>query len=257
MIAMDNRFNDFFQDTGYLELKNYLYNYQIRRDAIRRILADSIENILEVGSGVSPMIDATHHPVIYSDLSTIALMILSRQLQMENIAVAADGCHLPFRTGEFSHVVCSEVLEHLDNDRQALRELHRVLKPNGYLLITFPHRRIYYSFDDSFVGHKRRYELEDMRNLLSETGFFIEYSEKLLGPFDKITMLIATWLFSKRGSTEIEDPNIHSGQISKGLTYLFISLNTIAKMIAKIDCWLTPQRLSAVLLIKAVKRTTK
>lgn len=48
---------------------------------------------------------------------------------------------LPFKDNYFDCVVCSEVLEHLDDDLKALQELRRVLKPNGILLITVPHNR--------------------------------------------------------------------------------------------------------------------
>lgn len=252
---MDNRFNYFFKDAGYLKLKNYLYNYRIRRQSIQRIMGTDIEKILEVGSGMSPMTDAVHFPVIYSDLSTEALEILNRQYCMQNIAVSADGCHLPFQDQTFSHVICSEVLEHLDDDQQALREMHRVLKHNGHLIITFPHRQFYYSFDDMFVGHKRRYELKDMNNLLSETGFLIEYVKKLLGPFEKIVMFIGMRLFSKFGTMTTEGSNHQNRQISKGLIYLFVWLNMVVQVMAKIDSWLTPQSLSTVLLIKAIKKT--
>ncbi len=45
---------------------------------------------------------------------------------------------LPFEDNYFDVVICSEVLEHLDNDKKAVVELHRVLKKGGTLLVTVP-----------------------------------------------------------------------------------------------------------------------
>ncbi len=40
---------------------------------------------------------------------------------------------LPFKYDVFSHTVCSEVLEHLEDDLEALKEIARVMRPLGRL----------------------------------------------------------------------------------------------------------------------------
>lgn len=45
---------------------------------------------------------------------------------------------LPFAAAEFDFVFCTEVLEHIENDEQALREIARVLRPAGLLLLSTP-----------------------------------------------------------------------------------------------------------------------
>ncbi len=45
---------------------------------------------------------------------------------------------LPYAGEEFDLVTCSEVLEHLENPRGVLREIHRVLKPGGLFIVTTP-----------------------------------------------------------------------------------------------------------------------
>lgn len=52
----------------------------------------------------------------------------------------ADIMNLPFADGSFDAVVCNHVLEHVDDDRRAMAELHRVLKPGGWASLLVPMR---------------------------------------------------------------------------------------------------------------------
>lgn len=67
-----------------------------------------------------------------------------------------------------------DVLEHIDDDRAALRTLFDALAPNGKLLIYVPARMELYSPFDKAIGHFRRYHLEDLRTKALEAGFEIE-----------------------------------------------------------------------------------
>ena len=52
--------------------------------------------------------------------------------------VAADVQALPFADGEFDVILCVHVLEHIPDDRRALAELHRVLRPGGWAILQVP-----------------------------------------------------------------------------------------------------------------------
>lgn len=54
------------------------------------------------------------------------------------LSAASDLTCLPFRSGSFDLVVASHVLEHIPNDRAAVREIHRVLQPAGVALLPVP-----------------------------------------------------------------------------------------------------------------------
>ncbi len=45
---------------------------------------------------------------------------------------------IPFESNSFDAIICIHVLEHVENDRIAISELHRVLKPGGWALISVP-----------------------------------------------------------------------------------------------------------------------
>src|SRR5262245_29422633 len=52
--------------------------------------------------------------------------------------VAADATSTPFAEGQFDFVLATDTIEHIDNDRKALLEIHRVLVPGGHAMIVVP-----------------------------------------------------------------------------------------------------------------------
>lgn len=76
--------------------------------------------------------------------------------------LAAAGESLPFRTGSLDVVVLNEVIEHVADDRQTMREVGRVLAPGGVCIIFAPNRGFPFETHGVYVpsggrGGKRRY----------------------------------------------------------------------------------------------------
>lgn len=252
--SQDNRFQDFFVDDKYIFLKNFLYNYLLRKSAVEDVLRnEKREMILEVGSGISPLV-TTDDRIVYSDLSILALQIMKRNLG-KGMYVAADIMNLPFRTESFSHVVSSEVLEHVEDDRNALAEIARITKALGVFIVTFPHRRFYFALDDRFVRHFRRYELAEMENHLKEAGLYPVLVRKVLGPLEKITMCMAIFFFSMiQRFHKSSGENTQLSGTPVIFSFLFKWLNRLFAAFAWLDAIIMPRALSTVLLIKAVKK---
>ncbi|KXK10323.1 MAG: putative S-adenosylmethionine-dependent methyltransferase [Microgenomates bacterium OLB23] len=99
---------------------------------------------------------------------------------------------LPFKDGYFDAVICSEVLEHLDNDLAGARELHRVLKKGGIALFSVPHQQYPFLWDplNKFLSlfkthvpkhiwwlagiwadHERLYTVTSFQDVLKAAGF--------------------------------------------------------------------------------------
>ena len=250
--ANEKRFEDFFEEQKYVVLKNYLYNYVLRKRAVGRAVAGHCPGLLlEIGSGLSPMI-AGRDDVVYSELSFRALRTLKGGHGRGHYVVA-DGTRLPFRDGAFRQVVCSEVLEHVEDDTAAVAELARVLGPSGHACITVPHRQFYFAADDRFVGHFRRYERFQVEAMLDAAGLSIGSVSKVLGPLEKVTMFATVMVFSliQRPGRGVNDRR--GGALAVAIAPLFKWLNRGYAALARIDAAVMPWPLATVLLFSAVK----
>ncbi|HEV2810912.1 MAG TPA: class I SAM-dependent methyltransferase [Acidimicrobiales bacterium] len=82
---------------------------------------------------------------------------------------------LPYPEARFDAVIASGVLEHTMNDSEVLKELHRVLKEDGLLVVTFlPNRLSYTEFASRRLrsaAHARLYGLSEARRLMLHHGF--------------------------------------------------------------------------------------
>lgn len=59
-------------------------------------------------------------------------------LSMKNVNYNVDIQNLPFKDGTYDFIFASHVLEHIPNDRKALQEIRRILKPNGIAVLPVP-----------------------------------------------------------------------------------------------------------------------
>jgi SAM-dependent methyltransferase len=78
---------------------------------------------------------------------------------------------LPFAESSFDLILATDVIEHVDDDGQALRELRRTLSPDGTLLLTVPAFQSLWGPQDRLSMHKRRYRLRPLLDLLRRNGW--------------------------------------------------------------------------------------
>jgi SAM-dependent methyltransferase len=78
---------------------------------------------------------------------------------------------LPWDAGTFDLITCLDVIEHTPDDRVALRELRRVAKPGGWLLVTVPAYQALWSSHDVANHHYRRYARRTLRVASADAGW--------------------------------------------------------------------------------------
>jgi SAM-dependent methyltransferase len=80
---------------------------------------------------------------------------------------------LPWPDGSFDLVTCLDVLEHTADDGLALRELRRVVKPGGWLVLTVPAYPALWSTHDEVNHHYRRYTRKSLRAAAVGAGWHV------------------------------------------------------------------------------------
>jgi SAM-dependent methyltransferase len=128
------------------------------------------KQILDVGCGTGAILKRLGNPErnIGIDLAPEALSFC-RARGLNNIR-EADICALPFSDAAFDAVICSSVLYHqwVGDVEGAIREMHRVLRPDGVLVVNVPAFRFLHSAHDDAVMTARRFRKPEIRELLKD-----------------------------------------------------------------------------------------
>ena len=90
-----------------------------------------------------------------------------------------NGTALPFEDNTFDSILCTEVLEHVEQLDDVMIELYRVLKPGGRMIVTSPFICIEHEMPYDF----RRFTFNGLINLMKKNNFKILKSQKLLNNF--------------------------------------------------------------------------
>lgn len=85
--------------------------------------------------------------------------------------VRADARRLPFPDEHFDLVMSTDLWEHVEDHRTVAQEALRVLRPGGVLLLAVPSGMDLWSGHDVALGHVRRYERQELVDLVTDAGF--------------------------------------------------------------------------------------
>lgn len=78
-----------------------------------------------------------------------------------------------FLNKKFDSIVCMNVLEHIGDDKQALKNMFNLLKKDGKLILLVPAHQEAFGLMDKNLGHYRRYSKKSLTRLLKDTGYSI------------------------------------------------------------------------------------
>ena len=162
--------------TTYDNEKAYWW-FQARADIVEHVFRKHIPaNHLEIlnigcGTGLISQLFSQFGCLAGVDYSSEALNFCA-QNSLSSLA-QANGIALPFKDNSFDACLSLDVLEHIQDDTQALKEIRRVLKPGGVLLLTVPAFQWMWSNMDE-GGHFRRYTKAQVAALLEKVKLKME-----------------------------------------------------------------------------------
>lgn len=147
---------------------------RILKDVLLRHVASRPLKILDVGCGPGGNILflGAFGEVTGLDASDEALAFAQKRGFART--VKGEGGALPFGDETFDVVSLLDVLEHIEDDAQTLREIVRVLKPGGLALITVPAYPWMWSEHDEALHHRRRYRAKELRAKVERAHFAIK-----------------------------------------------------------------------------------
>jgi len=123
----------------------------------------------------------------------------------------------PFGNNFYECIYAAEIIEHLERRKELLKEIYRILKPSGKLILTTPNKKSIIAFFDKVIGrfvvngkwnghdysHKYVYDFYEIKDLLIEVGFKIIAIESFylfygLPTRTKTSLGMCTWIFAKK-----------------------------------------------------------
>ncbi|OGH60278.1 MAG: hypothetical protein A3G34_09535 [Candidatus Lindowbacteria bacterium RIFCSPLOWO2_12_FULL_62_27] len=119
--------------------------------------------------------------------------------------VQFDLLQAPFAPASFDAISCLNVLEHIENDAGAIREIFRLLKPGGSAFFMVPAGPSLYNYYDEVVHHVRRYGKREFRDKIRSVGFAIRairYMGVLLYPAFYAVKKYGRWSMGRKTMEE-------------------------------------------------------
>lgn len=184
--------------------------------------------LLDLGCGVKPF------KKIYSGYSSnsVGIDVATSPHTKSEMDMIYDGKNIPFDNNRFDYVLCTEVMEHVPDPALFLKEIHRVMKSDGILIMTTPFLVPLHEEPHDFY----RYTKHGIHHLLTNAGFHLEYIESFSGysgvliaflvqPQLKIWNKLSKWLHLKFIYTAF-NPFILIGVVFPQLIYLLLKGNT-------------------------------
>jgi len=135
------------------------------------------------GSGRNMVELAAYGTVTGIELSDTSVVLAKARDAGE--VLAGSVLEMPFADDSFELAVSLDVIEHLEDDRAALRELRRTVAPGGALLVTVPAYQWLWSGHDEINHHHRRYTRRSLQRVAERAGWRQErttYFNSLLLP---------------------------------------------------------------------------
>ena len=199
--------SEYYENDAHLESSHFWF--RARRELIVSTLRDycpAFCSFLEVGCGTGNILGkiATEFPIsrLYgSEILTSGLHFASARLPSIEF-IQMDARNIPF-INEFDVIGSFDVLEHIKEDEQVLRQIYKALRTDGVVLLTVPQHMWLWSAVDEYSCHVRRYSANELHQKLEDAGFIILRSTSFVSTL--LPALILSRLLYKKVSDKADD----------------------------------------------------
>jgi len=148
--------------------------------------------VLEIGSGIGNITKflLDRDLIIATDVEPKYINLLEntfgkyRKFVIEKLDISGSNTER-YRSYHIDSVICFNVLEHIEEDEKALKNIFNLLEPRGRLLLLVPSHRWLYGSLDRHLDHQRRYGGKELKKKLEAEGFKVI----LLKHFNRIGIL--------------------------------------------------------------------
>jgi SAM-dependent methyltransferase len=157
---------------------------EFRDDFVEKAFDDlkERERLLDLGCGSRPFRRVYDNLVAYS----VGVDVPFSPHELGDVQVYAYGTSLPFCDASFNVVLCTEVMEHVPEPEKLLREVNRVLRPGGLLILTTPFLVPLHEPPYDFY----RYTLYGLKYLCDKAGLSVQH----INPFAEMTGVVIFFL---------------------------------------------------------------
>jgi len=186
------------------------------------------KRILEVGCGTGNMTEffLNKEKVVGVDISDDHLNFIKLRFFGKPNFEAFNFCDdkiIELRRYRFDTIICINVLEHIEDEIKAIKNMYQLLRKNGRLIMLVPAFESFYGTIDEADHHFRRYSKLQLKDNLKECGFTIErtFYMNILG--------ICVWLLHGKLLRKLVHPKRQISLLDK-LVFLGVGLERVIKL---------------------------
>jgi len=191
--------------------------YLLRKYCILKLIKNLPKgSVLDIGCGAGDLCETLYkigYKVKGIDYSLEAIQLCQTRtkhlLTDSNISFSTENIEEINET--YDIIFICEVLEHIQNDKETLFKIYQRLKRGGHLILSVPAHKSWFGPSDEFVGHYRRYDREELIELLQFSKFCIKKLWSYGVPFANLTEFIRNIIYSRKKTKNRMEATKQSG----------------------------------------------